>query len=64
MLGNHILSMSHVHVGIGMDTIGKVILQTNFQLITCGLGSTLVHVRSRGTEIERHRTAVAGNHDV
>ena len=56
--------MRHIHIGIGMDTVGKVILQSNFKLITCGLGSTLVQVRSRSTEIGRHRTAVTGNHDV
>ena len=56
--------MSHVHVGIGMDTIVKIILQSNFKFITSGLGSTLVHIRSRSTEIGRNRTAVAGNHDV
>ena len=64
MLGNNIFCMRHVHIGIGMDTVGKVILQSNFKFITCGLGSTLVHVRSRSTEIGRHRTAAAGNHDV
>lgn len=49
--------MRHVHIGIGMDTVGKIILQSNFKLITCGLGSTLVQERSRSTEIGRHRTA-------